>query len=90
MGNIISKSINRMDKEIIKYYHKYFNEAYTEWYTYPKDRDEIEQRVRAHASNMPTELYCIISPDNASGLMAHGFFESDLKKTIGILGEMLK
>lgn len=79
-----------MDKKIIEDYYKYFDEAYTEWFTHTKQRTEIENRVRSYANNMPDELYCTISPDNASGLMAHGFFESDLKKTIRILGEMLK
>ena len=56
---------------------------------YSKLKGEMGNRVQSYVDNMPGELYCTISPDNASGQMAHGFFESDLEMTIMILGKML-
>lgn len=78
-----------MNRETILEYYRYFDEKYTEWHTHPKERNSIEQLVRQYAKNLPDEIYCAISPDNATGLMEHGFFESDLKKTISYLKSLL-
>ncbi len=52
-------------------------------------RDRIEDNVRCYGNNLPDELYFEFNQNSANGLFRHGFFESDLDRSISILSRML-
>lgn len=54
-----------------------------------KARDKIADNVRCYGNNLPEDLYFEFNQNSAKGLFRHGFFESDLDRSISILSGML-
>ena len=54
-----------------------------------RTRDRIADNVRGYGNNLPDELYLELNQNSASGHFRHGFFESDLDRSISILSGML-
>ena len=48
-------------------------------------RDKIADNVRCYCNNLPDDLYFELNQNSESGLFRHGFFESDLDRSISIL-----
>lgn len=69
-----------MDKDKAKQYLRYLEDKYTEWYTHPKRRSKISGEIYEAAMQWDDEIYNYLSPNNATGLFEHGFFESDIQE----------
>ncbi len=73
-------------KNILADLERYRSEYYS---ANGRARDRIADNVRSYGDNLPDELYFELNQNNASGLFRHGFFESDLDRSISLLSGML-
>ena len=77
----------------LEYIFQYLDNKYGQYLTTPqkrkKERNEIESLVREFANNIDDEIYLELSQGLASGLFEHGFFESDMKRSLQILKQKL-
>lgn len=76
---------NRL-KNILADLERYRSEYYS---ANGRARDRIADNVRRYGDNLPDELYFELNQNSASGLFRHGFFESDLDRSISLLSGML-
>lgn len=80
------------EKEIKEAY-AFLENSLRDYYTLnsAKERREwIERRVRTYAdNNLSGDLYLDLNEDSASGLFRHGFFLSDLERSVSILRKMI-
>ena len=54
-----------------------------------RTRERVADNVRSYGNNLPDELYLELNQNGASGLFRHGFFESDLDRSIRLLSDMI-
>lgn len=80
-----------MDKKYLQDVYDYLNEQYKEYYfaTKKAQKSMVENRVRLYSHNLKDELYLALNEGSASGLFEHGFFESDLSRSLRILKDTL-
>lgn len=81
-----------MNKEYLKGVYDYLNEQYKEYYfaTKKSQKGIVEDRVRSYSHNLKDELYFFLNENRASGLFEHGFFESDLSRSLRKLKDILE
>lgn len=77
-----------MNKEKTKEYLEYLERKYTEWYSHPKQRLEIEEEIVKAADSWEDEIYLYLNDNRATGLFEHGFFMSDVQKSLDLLAEI--
>jgi hypothetical protein len=77
----------------LEYIFQYLDKMYDRYLTTTKkcktERNEIESLVRKFANNIDDGIYLELSQGLASGLFEHGFFESDMKRSLQILKQKL-
>lgn len=79
-----------MDKELLQSVYDYLNNQHREYYLASnKQKETIESQVRSYSNNIDRELYSILNEGYDSGLFEHGFFESDLSRSIHTLSKLL-
>lgn len=80
-----------MDREYLQGVYDYLNNQHTEYYLATKkaQKSTVEDRVRSYSHNLKDELYLTLNENRASGLFEHGFFESDLSRSLRILKDTL-
>lgn len=74
-----------MDKTKAKEYLRFLDEKYSEWYTQSKQRSRIAEEIRSVAQYWDDEIYLYLNDGRATGLFKHGFFESDVQKSLSLL-----
>jgi len=80
-----------MDKEYLQNVYDYLREENREYYLATKESQKtmIEKRVRLYSHNIKADLYCILNENAGSGLFEHGFFQTDLSRSLKILKDLL-
>ncbi|WP_293666409.1 hypothetical protein [uncultured Parabacteroides sp.] len=81
-----------MDKKYVQDVYDYLNEQYKEYYfaTKKAQKNMVEDRVRLFSHGLKDELYLTLNEGHASGLFEHGFFESDLLRSLKVLKDTLE
>ncbi len=79
------------DKKATQYLD-YLERKYTEWYVHPKkkDRTRIENEVRSMADHWDDSIYIWLNEGKASGLFEPGFFETDIMRSMQMLGKIVR
>ena len=79
------------DKEKAVVYLEYLERKYTEWLTHPKkkDRSAIGNEIRTVADLWDDTIYIALNQGRASGLFEHGFFQSDINRSLTMLREII-
>lgn len=80
-----------MEKEYLKGVYNYLEDQYADYNTSnsSKQKSMIETRVRSYSRGFDDELYLILNEGSASGLFEHGFFNSDLSRSLRILKDLI-
>lgn len=77
----------------LEYIYHYLDDKYSQYLTMPnklqKIRYEIEHQVRVFIDDIDDELYLELNQGRASGLFEHGFFDSDMERSLLILKQKL-
>lgn len=81
-----------MDKDYLKSVYRFLDEKYSSYCSINKKsaKSTIEDSVRTFSHGINDELYLELNEGRANGLFEHGFFESDLSRSLRILEELIK
>lgn len=80
-----------MDENYLKSVYRFLEEKYKEYLLAKKSaKSTIEDSVRTFSHGINDELYLELNEGRATGLFEHGFFESDLSRSLRILDELIK
>ena len=75
-----------MDRVYLQGVFNYLNDYFAE----TSKKGIIESQVRSYAKNLDQKLYLILNENNSSDLFEHGFFESDLSRSLKKLKDILE
>ena len=81
-----------MDKDYLKSVHRFLEEKYSLYHSTNRESDKsaIENSVRTFSHGINDELYSKLNEGCVTGLFEHGFFDSDLSRSLRILDELIR